>query len=229
MKKSLIRTGILLLVVFLVNGMSAQVSVGLRGGVNLARWEWEKSADVNKSAIKNMTGIYVAAPVEIAVTPYFSIQPELAFIQKGVRLNDKTIFSEQTLESDARTILNYLEVPVLAKAHVGNELFRVFAVAGPEVAYALNGKVKLEMTTSNGTTETSKTDENIDFKDANMSRFDAGLLLGGGVEMKVGVGSVILDARYNLGLTNLSTDSEAHAVYNRGIMLSAGFKVPLVQ
>jgi len=56
---------------------------------------------------------------------------------------------------------------------------------------------------------------------------DSGIIFGGGVTVPFGPGSLLLDALYNLGFTNLSATSETvESVKTRTLYLSAGFLIP---
>lgn len=49
--------------------------------------------------------------------------------------------------------------------------------------------------------------------------------MGAGLAIPVGLGKVILDARYVLGLTNIS-DVKGANIENRGVVISAGYAIP---
>ena len=203
---------------------------GLRSGVNLARWHWENDADVDKDAIKNLPGLYIAVPFEVSVTNGFFLQPELAYTRKGVRMESKETGEIGTFEMQARTKFDYFSLDMLLKGKFGSNVPQFYVLAGPGLAYATHGKVTAEFTVTNGTSTTEKETEDIDFKDDEVSRFDFTVLFGGGVEVPLGPGRMVLDARYNLGLQNLNTEDPAVddvKIFNRGLLFSAGFMVPL--
>lgn len=85
----------------------AQNSIGVRVGINLANQQYD--ADGLDLSFDSNLGFSIAIPFEIGLSDNFSVQPELAFIQKGVK-QDGIID-----EVEVKTILNYLEVPILAK------------------------------------------------------------------------------------------------------------------
>lgn len=126
----------------------------------------------------------------------FSIQPELNFINKGTSL--KTSSKREKLN------LNYLELPVLAKYSFGP----VYLNAGPSLGLRLGQGSK----------------EKAGY--GAMKKLDFGVQMGGGLAIPVGLGKVILDARYVLGLTNIS-DVKGANIKNRGVVISAGYAIPL--
>lgn len=223
--------GLVLGLVLAVQPLWAQTTrVGLRGGVNLARWYFEDDTDIDKDWIKDLPGLYIAAPVEVEVSNHFAVQPELAFVRKGVRLNYEDSDEASTFKIDARTKLDYLSLDMLLKGKFGTDILQFYAVGGPGIAYATKGKVAMELTAGNGTTTTEEETADIDFKEDNVSRFDFSMLFGAGIEVPLGTGNFVLDARYNLGLQNLNTDDDAtpqQKIFNRGVMFSAGFIIPI--
>ncbi len=126
----------------------------------------------------------------------FSIQPEVNFISKGTKF--KNSFGNQTYN------FNYIEVPVLAKYSFGP----VYVNAGPSIGFLMGKSDKIKA--AYGKTKT------IDF----------GLQMGAGVAIPAGPGKMIIDGRYNLGLSNIS-DEKGVDVKNRGFAISLGYAIPL--
>jgi hypothetical protein len=93
--------------------------------------------------------------------------------------------------------VNYLRVPVLAKFYMSQNFT---AHIGPQVAFKVGAAD--------------------DFTDRVIKSTDIGLGFGLGYEMPVGL---MFDARYNLGLANISEVGGAD-VKNTGIMLGIGYR-----
>jgi hypothetical protein len=64
--------------------------------------------------------------------------------------------------------------------------------------------------------------KSVSFNDAtdNFKRWDAGIQMGAGYRFKIRQKSVVLDARYSYGLTNISYGQE---MYNRNLNVSLHF------
>ena len=233
MKKLSCAIALVLGLVVAVQPLWAQTTyAGLRAGASLSRWHWADDTDVDKDAIKNLPGLYIAVPFEISVTNGLFLQPELAYTRKGVRLNMQETGETGTFEMDARTKFDYLSLDMLVKGKFGTDAPQFYVLAGPGLAYAAHGKVPAEFTVTNGTSSTEKETEDIDFKEDEVSRFDFSVLFGGGLEMPLGPGRLVLDARYSLGLQNLNTDGDDTTnmgIFNRGMLFSAGFMIPLAK
>jgi hypothetical protein len=120
----------------------AQNSVGVRGSFT--------TSTMNKfDLIENATPDFKYLPaaggaifMEIPVTANFSIQPEVAFTQKGFSVKEGFKVGGDVLGIDIpingklliRT--NYIEVPVLAKYHIGDKNAAHYYIAvGPSVGY----------------------------------------------------------------------------------------------
>lgn len=126
----------------------------------------------------------------------FSVQPEVNFISKGTRI--KNHFGNQTYN------FNYIEIPVLAKYSFGP----VYVNAGPSIGFLVGKSDKIKA--AYGKTKT----------------LDFGLQMGAGVAIPGGPGKLIVDGRYNLGLSNIS-DEKGVNVKNRGFAVSLGYAIPL--
>ncbi|WP_296619891.1 porin family protein [Marivirga sp.] len=121
----------------------------------------------------------------------FALQPEVVFSTQGAK------FSNNGVES--QLYLNYINVPVLLQYMFDNG-FRLFA--GPQLGFLISAK-----SNSNNT----QMDMTSDFKGL---EFGASL----GVSYINPDSNLGIDARYNLGLTDIN-ENNAEASYNRGFQL----------
>jgi hypothetical protein len=192
---------------------SAQFAVGPKLGINFSTVGGDDIEKEDKDMLKSLVTYQFGLSAEFSINENFAIQPELLYYQKGFALDDSK--SEEVTE--AKQILNYLELPVLAKAiiPVGNGP-EFFITAGPSVGYGINGKVKY-----NGE------EEDIDFDEDNIRRFDFSVSFGAGAQFPVSTGKVFIDARYLLGLSPLSDYEDPADVKNRGYAIAAGFLFPI--
>jgi hypothetical protein len=149
--------------------------------VNFANQSTDPDAELD-----SRTGMAVGGYVGIPVNNVLSVQPEGLFTMKGA-------------ESEGSSWkLNYIEVPVLARASFMHEASAHPAIfAGPAVGFNLSSKI-----------EDDSVEESIDVKDET-NPIDFGVVVGGGVDIPFSSGknSLGLDLRYTLGLNNVN-DSE---------------------
>ncbi|MBZ0269838.1 PorT family protein [bacterium] len=171
------------------------IHAGVKGGVTVANM----SADPSDSELADSRngfaiGGYLGIP--LGMTP-FTIQPEALFTMKGD--------SEEADGVTGSMKLDYIEVPVLAKAS-----FLPMAPAkpslffGPAVAYNLSAKTAVEGGGLDGETDVKDTMKSMDF----------GLVVGAGLDMSLagGAKSLGIDVRYTHGLTNtIDSDTGAEA------------------
>jgi hypothetical protein len=152
---------------------------------------------------KAVLGAQVGMSFQAGLTPQLSVVSEFYFMMKGGELK-----ANNPLTTNKSTLRLYtLELPVLIRFNVG----KIYLNAGPSIAYNLTGTKKVD--------DVSK---NLSFNDAtdNFKRWDAGIQMGAGYRFKIRQKSVVLDARYSYGLTNISYGQE---MYNRNLNVSLHF------
>jgi hypothetical protein len=194
---------ILFFLIFCTTKAFTQVSIGLRAGVGFSKLV-ESGPLANKAEadlVSDLSGINVAIPFEYKLSGRMSIQPELAFSQKGF----------EYVGGIGKTQLNYVELPLLLKFAFGQQDVKLNLLFGPSLGYAVSGantflgeKVK------------------IDFADEDIKRFDIGMQAGLGASYPLSNGSIFLDARYILGFADLST-STLNTINSRSYAFNIGY------
>lgn len=160
----------------------AQVSFGVKGGLNLANL----SGDVEDNNMK--VGFQIGGVMDYALSDAFSIQPSLLLSNKGAAFEGDGW--------DATLSLNYLEVPIHATYKIsGLQIF-----AGPYVGVGLFGKVKPSEGDDMDVEFTSDVDEDFEFDKFPVRPLDIGLNFGVGYTV---MENIQVQALYGLGLTNL--------------------------
>lgn len=149
---------------------------------------------------KQSVGLQAGVSVQTIISSNFSVLSELYYIRKGGKLKENNPLT--SIEVAYR--FNSLELPVLARVHLG----RVHVNAGPSIAYNLSGSEKTEDVTTKLTFN-----KGID----GFRCFEAGIQMGGGYTFPLKNKSIILDIRYNYGLTNISYNRE---MFNRNITIN---------
>jgi len=206
--------------------LSAQISLGIRGGLNLSKWSLNDEAkkEIEGFDLENINALLLGALVEIRLSNNLAIQPEVNFIQKGSRLVAVET-APVPIKVEGTTTLNYVEVPLLLKVGTGFGVGRFDVLLGPSFGYALSGKRKFKATVA-GQTETET--ENVDFDEDDIARTDVGAQVGASLGLGLGSSArLFVDGRYLLGFSNL--DQHEHTgggdeptIRNRGIALTAG-------
>jgi hypothetical protein len=191
--RNLMITGLITICMMMITLAQAQSesSIGLRAGVNISKQEFKQGGLTVEP--KSKFGLDLAVVADIPLGDVVSIGPELHWLQKGYVIEDIGGPIE-----DLSATFNYLELPLLIKFNFG-ETAKFFVMGGPSVGYLLSGKID-----NNGTEE----DPDWDF----INRLELGAHLGAGI----GLGPIVIDVRYLLGISNLSKDIPDAEVHNTG-------------
>ena len=181
----------------------AQISFGVKGGVNVAEFSFQdQGTSIPQSSINGFT---LGAVLEVALGKNIFLQPEAIFVQRGSELN--------TSLTNLTTNVNYLDIPVLLKIKILNtNLLNINLLGGPSFGLALNGE------------ETDQGGQTIDINfggDNGLKRFDLGINAGGGVGINLGSVGVFGDIRYLFGVSDISEDANRE-IRNKGLNLSVG-------
>ena len=174
-------------------------------------------------------GGIVGVEAEYMLTDNFSLAAGLTYGEQGSGYEDyEENYSGAKVElKDLKVDLDYLNIPVVANYY----LFRGFAVkAGVQFGFLTSAKIKGKtITTINGSTTTTEMEDkkigNQDFKDT-LEKFDLSIPMGISYEFKV---PIVIDLRYNLGLTKVNKESVSgvNDYKNNVVSLTVGYKFAL--
>lgn len=207
MKK--MRLSALVVMLAIVASASAQVGLGIKGGVNMSNFYGDELSDKNAKI-----GFHVGIAADYEFMPNMAIQSGLFFVTKGAK------YSGSLLGVTGDVIMNpmYLQVPVhFAYKMDATPGTRIVFHAGPYVAYGVAGKSKLKLSAGDKSTES---DGVAIFGDkGSMKPFDAGLGLGVGAEF----GPILVDLGWDMGLVNVAKAEKANTK-NQNAYLSVGYR-----
>ena len=203
--------------VFAVTGTAeAQMTIGAKGGVNLANLE---NAEVLGD--ESRTGFVGGGFLRMGFLRGLTLQPELLYSSKGAEFPD-----EGVPESGGEIILDYVEIPVLLRYDFPFEPFRPYLYGGPYGAF----EVGCEVDVAGENTEATDCGEG--FGGDNRRSFDWGAIAGGGLSFGMGPGRLLLEARYGIGMQDLIDDADevpddqqSEDIENRWASFLVGFEV----
>ncbi len=245
MKNQVKIIGIFIFLLSMTSIFGQTTKYGLKIGVSRAGLDGRGLLEVATPAMKTYTAWSFGVVSEIPITNRFSFQPELAYSQKGFKLDvnnaieaieeiNKTfhvITDTSSLDVDLSDVsinvigqVNYIEAPLLAKFSFQSEGTKFYLIGGPTLNYAVAGKLRPRIKVLINIPL-----PNIPFNlDAiNYQRFELGATVGAGVSFPVGTGNIFLDARYSHGLTSIfSINVDKQGLYNQGFQLNAGYIFP---
>jgi hypothetical protein len=192
----------------MVTVASAQMNLGVKGGVNMSNFYGDELDDNNVKI-----GFHVGLAADIDFAYNSAIQTGLYFTTKGSKYS--TSFGE--VSGDLTVNPMYLQLPV----HYAYKIdvspgTRVVLHAGPYAAYGVGGKSKFSASVGDMSGEE---ESNVFGDDGFLKRFDAGLGLGVGAEF----GPLLLDLGWDMGFVNIVDSSEGD-LKNQNAYLSVGYK-----
>ena len=166
---------------------------GVNAGVTLSKVSFYPNVP-QSSYLQNVGGItgrYISEK-------YWGLQLELNYSQRGWK-EDHT--DDPTIQYTRQ--INYLEFPMCSYLYFDmSKRFRLFFNAGPQLGFLLS-----ENATASGLPEGTGRLPYYDMKTE--KRLDWGICGGGGLELRTGIGSFLLEGRYYFGLSNFFNDSKA--------------------
>ncbi len=189
----------------------AGIHFGLKGGITLANiksdpptfegFEW-----------KTKQGLAGGASLEIGLIKGFSLQPEILYVQKGAKITANIEGTDITLKAN----IDYIEIPLLLKYNLitgGPTIPSVYV--GPYIGF--NTKAEFVMSAA------GYPEEREDIKD-DIKNTEYGLTFGVGLTQKLGLFRVTLDARYDLGISNIiePTVEEPSSIKTKTWLFMAG-------
>lgn len=217
MKKLLLFTA---LSAFSIAGI-AQSSLGLHIGGNLASATIKEDGSGVSISPDSKVGFLAGVVIEIPLATSFSFRPEINFIQKGYKVSYTESFSGITYSEEEEATMNYVEVPLNFAYNIPAGANQVFLGVGPTFGLGLSGKFKSKTSTTGEPSIEDESDINFGSDEAkdDFKPLDMGINILGGFKMSNGL---FFKAAYNLGLSNLSHDSDA-SYKNKGFSFSIGY------
>ena len=166
-------------------------------------------------------GLVIGAEAEYQLSNMFSLAAGLNYSMQGSGYDDYTEKSgDYKFElKDAKVQLGYVTIPVVANIY----LFKGFAVkGGVQFAFLTNANEKLKMKVSEGD-YTVNQDFDEDIKDG-CEKFDLSIPVG--VSYQVPTIPIVIDCRYNIGLSKVNK-GDGDKMKNNVIQLTVGYKFAL--
>ena len=205
-----------------LNEINAQVSYGIRNGINFAKWQGddlqiiEDLLDKTEGYVvtKGITGLHFGGYVHIPITEGLSFEPGLQYSKKGYSI--KGDFQIPALKYfginiGAQVQSHYIDIPLTVKANVYKG-FQVYA--GPQVSYLVRSSLNAKL----GVLGISIFNKGFGITER-FNKVDLGLTGGVGYQFENGFN---LQAGYDYGLSRLDKNDN-YAAYNRVLTVSVGY------
>ncbi len=196
-----------------------EITVGIKGGLNVSNLSVDAPEDPD-FAFDSQTDFLVGGFAQFAIGQHFAVQPEVFYSQNGAKTKND--------DPSIKLNLNYVRVPLLLMARLSSRESPMYPIlyAGPQVAF----ETRCQVTGEDDGVSVSFDCDSPELDDALRTKTtDFGLVFGGGLEILYSRLTVQLDARYNLGLTNLNDTEDASevSVKSRGWSFMLGLGIPI--
>lgn len=186
-------------------GGAPEWTYGIRVGANFSGVSGDNIA-VEEPGLQPTIGAFLT----YALTDWLAVQPEVNYRPHEVGLSSTQRSPAQTWQYTT----HYIGVPVLLKWYLPSPgTSRIHVLAGPDVAFKLDENVDL---TTSQTAEFAPA-----FGDA-FNSTDVGAIVGGGIDRFVAGRLFSLDVRYEIGMTDLVTQSNGPSLYDRTFNITVG-------
>jgi hypothetical protein len=179
------------LALLIAGPLPAQTTIGVKGGINLA--DVSTNIEDISDLVDSKTGFVGGGFVTFGLGGLFAVQPELLYSQKGFKADEGM--------ASAQLNTNYFEIPVLLKAQLKLAMLRPAVYAGPVVSFETSCNLNVLDVSFD-----CDDDEGFDQR----KKTDWGAVFGANLDFFLGPLTLILDGRYQLGLTNLADDPEGN-------------------
>ncbi len=202
---------LLVAAMFTPTDTSAQTVIGVKGGIGIA----SLSLDPDVEGFDSRTTFTGGGFATFSLGETFFLQPEVLYAPKGAKGDIEGV--------DATFALDYIEVPLLIGAafDLGSSSVKPRVFAGPSVAF----EIGCDVSGSEGGTSVSLSCSEIDLETKSV---DFGLVFGAGVAIPLGSVQLIIDGRYDLGLSDINdTEGDDSSVKNRAWQFMAGVGFPI--
>lgn len=219
MKKMLV---VLTLLGFTHSNRAQEVKWGIKAGYNLSNFKGDYDQ------IDYVSGFHAGGTLKLGLNEKWALQAELLYSQEGGQYDFAINEAPFSAKISEKVTLGYLNVPLMAQYKVAGGFT---LEAGPQIGFLLSGKTEYDSEVTIGEETTTDSGE-IDIKDR-LKTINYGVNLGVGYEFK---NNLFLQARYHLGLANISKENTAaneeedpiglnpDQLKNQGFQFSVGYR-----
>jgi len=202
--------------------INAQVSYGIRTGVNFAKWQGEDLQVIEDLldktdgylVTKGKTAWHIGGYVNIPISQTFAFEPGLAYSKKGYSIKGDfqiPVLKALGINAGAQVQSHYIDIPLVLKANVVKG-FNVYA--GPQVSYLVRSTLNAKL----GVLGINIFNRGFGITER-FNKVDLGLTGGVGYQFDNGLN---LQAGYDYGLSTLDKNDN-YAAYNRVVKVSVGY------
>jgi hypothetical protein len=194
-----------------------RIHPGVKAGVSISNLSGELH---DLAGLDSRTKTTFGGFVRLDVAPSLAIVPEALFVQKGAKVQGiaTDAYGNPIAAVEASYHLHYLEIPVLIEYR-----FQTRGRVAPNVYVAPTAAFATTRTfVADGSASLSGQSGEIDLKE-DVRGADFLAAVGAGLEIGAGSGALVLDARYEIGLSKIFTASGAADDRHRTLLVTLGY------
>ena len=208
--------------ILMINSLHAQVTYGIRSGVNYATWKGddiqiiEDLVDKTDGYVvaKGRTGMHIGGYVHIPISEVFAFEPGLGYSKKGYSLKGDfqiPVLKYFNINARAQVQSHYIDIPLVIRANVYKGL-NVYA--GPQVSYLVRSTLNAKL----GVFGITLFNRGVGITER-FNKVDMSLTGGIGYQFNNGLN---VQAGYDYGLRKLDKNDN-YTAFNRVVKVSVGF------
>ncbi|MBN2572124.1 MAG: PorT family protein [Ignavibacteriales bacterium] len=178
--------------VFLLD-LNAQIKIRVKGGLNFG------TATLNPEPVGLDIEHRIATVVGIGIEyslENIAVQFEILYSMKGTIIEyERILGSYSPIKEKITSKVDYLEIPLSLKYYI--------PIEGSIIPFIFTGASISFLISSKEITETEESTKETDMKDYT-NNTDFGIIVGAGTNINLGSGIIVIDARYNFGVTDIN-------------------------
>ena len=230
MKKTATVLILLVALLFVTNGV-AQVQLGIQTGANFGDVKLDPMPDGTETGMR--TGFIVGGVLFYSFMPVLGLQVEPAYVQKGAKVDISFTEDGTTYKLEQTVSMDYIDIPVMLKASLGNGPIKPYLLAGVSAAFLLGDAIaKVDKATIDGQDVTSMIPDEAKEDTLLTKSSDFTLNFGAGVIIPLGVVNIFVEGQYNLGLSDINDEDPMPGepemtIKSTGIQAKVGVLFPI--
>ncbi len=203
--------------IFALNFSSAQLRVGIRGGLQVADMRTKPDDRTVEEISKLQLGYQLGLVLDYSFNNVIFIQPALQINSKGSK-----IIQTSNTPNTKLTIQNmplYVDIPLLLGVRFGVQGLKIFGMGGPYVAYGIGGKRLARTETLSGSliTESKSSIYWGNESSSDLRPLDMGFVVSAGVELS----NLQIGLHYTPGFINIAPENSGRKLYNSTLGINA--------
>ncbi|HHB78060.1 MAG TPA: PorT family protein [Saprospiraceae bacterium] len=224
-----LRNAIIAVIILMTIQAQAQVKIGVLGGINASQFNMPLTKELGVLSIKKGVGTTVGIFATTPVYGALSIRTEANYMVRNYSVKIDPSQYEATANIPFNLTANlkskYYEIPVMFQVDLGQGPVGAYLIGGAALSGYMNSQLGVGVL---GTQLLRIPISNIGFRKTEWSAIG-----GAGMRVDVGFGDLILEGRYQAGLTDLVTIPALQGVNltpknrNNSFVFKAGVAIPL--